>query len=286
MTFLPETSTLLTYSLACLVLFITPGPDMSLFLAKTMAGGRRAGIASMLGAMAGCCVHTLLAALGLSALLAASVTAFTVLKVVGALYLLWLAFDAVRNGSALSVKDEKKAELPFWKTFLVGVGINLTNPKIVLFFVTFLPQFVQPGDPYRGPEAGVSRSLLHRSNRTHGGDHDRFRRPGDLAAAQQAEHDADHRLYVRGPVLGLRHQDLGDVGAVADPGFAPGLPAGDRPDRRSPATAPVRPRTKLTCNSPGDPDPGGARAGSTASPPSGRRSRRRTRWRCARGSLR
>ena len=158
MTFLPETSTLLTYSLACLVLFITPGPDMSLFLAKTMAGGRRAGIASMLGAMAGCCVHTLLAALGFSALLAASVTAFMILKVVGALYLLWLAFDAVRNGSALSVKDERKAELPFWKTFLVGVGINLTNPKIVLFFVTFLPQFVQAGRPVRGPEARFSRS--------------------------------------------------------------------------------------------------------------------------------
>ncbi|WP_210496528.1 LysE family translocator [Microvirga antarctica] len=147
MTFLPDASTLLTYSLACTILFITPGPDMSLFLAKTMAGGRRAGIAAMLGAMAGCCVHTMLAALGVSALLAASVTAFTVLKVVGALYLLWLAFDAVRNGSALSVKDQTRAELPFWKTFMVGVGINLTNPKIVLFFVTFLPQFVQAGDP-------------------------------------------------------------------------------------------------------------------------------------------
>ena len=148
MTFLPDIPTLLTYSLACLVLFITPGPDMSLFLAKTIAGGRKAGLASMLGAMAGCCVHTLLAALGLSALLAASVMAFTVLKVVGALYLLWLALDAVRNGSALSIKDEKKADLPFWKTFFLGVGINLTNPKIVLFFVTFLPQFVQAGDPF------------------------------------------------------------------------------------------------------------------------------------------
>jgi threonine/homoserine/homoserine lactone efflux protein len=147
MTFLPDTGTLLTYSLACFVLFITPGPDMSLFLAKTMAGGRKAGIAAMLGAMAGCCVHTLLAALGLSALLAASVTAFTVLKVVGALYLLWLALDAIRHGSALSVKDQARADLPFWKTFLVGVGINLTNPKVVLFFVTFLPQFVQAGDP-------------------------------------------------------------------------------------------------------------------------------------------
>jgi threonine/homoserine/homoserine lactone efflux protein len=148
MAFLPDPSTLLTYSLACFVLFITPGPDMSLFLAKTMAGGRKAGMAAMLGAMTGCCFHTLLAALGLSALLAASVTAFTVLKIVGALYLLWLAFDAVRHGSALHVKEEGRIEVPFWKTFLVGVGINLTNPKVVLFFVTFLPQFVDAADPH------------------------------------------------------------------------------------------------------------------------------------------
>jgi len=148
MTFLPDGSTLLTYSLACTLLFITPGPDMSLFLAKTMAGGRKAGLASVLGAMAGCGVHTLLAALGLSALLAASVTAFIVLKIVGALYLLWLAMDAVRHGSALHLKEQGPTEVSFWKTFLVGVGINLTNPKVVLFFVTFLPQFVQTGDPH------------------------------------------------------------------------------------------------------------------------------------------
>ena len=148
MTFLRDLSTLLTYSLACTVLFITPGSDMSLFLAKTMAGGRKAGLAAMLGAMAGCSVHTLLAALGVSALLAASVTAFMVLKIVGALYLLWMAFDAVRNGSALHVKNEGKAEISFWKTFLMGVGINLTNPKVVLFFVTFLPQFVDAADPH------------------------------------------------------------------------------------------------------------------------------------------
>jgi len=148
MTFLPDSSTLIAYSLTCFVLFITPGPDMSLFLAKTMAGGRKAGMASMLGAMTGCCVHTLLAALGLSALLAASVTAFTILKIVGALYLLWMAVDAVRNGSALSLKEERRGEVSFWKTFLMGVGINLTNPKIVLFFVTFLPQFVDSADPH------------------------------------------------------------------------------------------------------------------------------------------
>jgi threonine/homoserine/homoserine lactone efflux protein len=73
----PEAGVLAAYTLACFVLFITPGPDMSLFLAKTMAGGRRAGLFAMLGAMAGCCVHTLLAAIGVSALLAASETAFT-----------------------------------------------------------------------------------------------------------------------------------------------------------------------------------------------------------------
>lgn len=148
MTFLPDPGVLLAYSLACFVLFVTPGPDMSLFLAKTIAGGRRAGLSAMLGAMAGCCVHTLLAAAGLSALLAASATAFTVLKIVGALYLLWLALDAIRHGSALNLKDQGRGETRVWRTFWLGVGINLTNPKIVLFFVTFLPQFVATDDPH------------------------------------------------------------------------------------------------------------------------------------------
>src|SRR3712207_9240806 len=106
MTFLPDVSTLLTYTLAAILLFITPGPDMSLFLAKTMAGGRKAGMASMLGATAGRCGHNLLAALGLSALLAASVTAFTGPKIRGGLYLLWVAVEGGRNGPAPSGKGE------------------------------------------------------------------------------------------------------------------------------------------------------------------------------------
>src|SRR5919202_891316 len=125
MTFLPEPAVLLAYSVACVVLFITPGPDMSLFLAKTVAGGRQAGIASMLGAQAGCCVHTLLAALGLSALLAASAAAFTALKVVGALYLLWLAIDAIRHGSALNLRGQAREKVSVWRTFLLGIGVNL-----------------------------------------------------------------------------------------------------------------------------------------------------------------
>jgi threonine/homoserine/homoserine lactone efflux protein len=148
MSFVPEFNVLINYSVACFVLFITPGPDMSLFLAKTISGGSKAGIAAMLGTMAGCCVHTTLAALGISALLAASATAFLALKVIGALYLVWLALDAVRHGSALNLKQGEPAELSVWRTFLVGVGINLTNPKIVLFFITFLPLFVDAGDPH------------------------------------------------------------------------------------------------------------------------------------------
>jgi threonine/homoserine/homoserine lactone efflux protein len=148
MNFVPDPNVLLAYSVACFVLFITPGPDMSLFLAKTVSGGRRAGLAAMMGAQAGCCVHTLLAALGISALLAASEAAFFTLKVVGGLYLLWLAVDALRHGSALNVKAESPREVSAWSTFLLGVGVNLTNPKVVLFFVTFLPQFVSAGDPH------------------------------------------------------------------------------------------------------------------------------------------
>ncbi len=106
----PIRSILLAYSVACFILFITPGPDMSLFLAKTVQGGRRAGIASLSGATAGCLVHSLAAAFGLSALIAASATAFNVLKIVGALYLLWMAYSAIRHGSMLNVRGGDKGQ--------------------------------------------------------------------------------------------------------------------------------------------------------------------------------
>jgi threonine/homoserine/homoserine lactone efflux protein len=148
MTFIPEISILIPYSLACLILCITPGPDMSLFLTRTMSGGKKAGMASMLGASAGCLVHTILAAVGLSAVIAASPNAFLMIKIVGALYLAWLAIDSIRNGSALNVKEGESYEAPFLKTFWLGVMINLSNPKVILFFVTFLPQFISATDPH------------------------------------------------------------------------------------------------------------------------------------------
>jgi threonine/homoserine/homoserine lactone efflux protein len=146
--FMPSVPTILGFSLAAFALAITPGPDMALFLSRTVTGGRTMGFSAMLGASAGMVVHLTLAALGLSALLAASATAFTMLKIVGGLYLVWLAYGAIRHGSAFSVDRAASPRQTISGTILTGIGINLTNPKVIVFFVTFLPQFVEPTDVF------------------------------------------------------------------------------------------------------------------------------------------
>lgn len=153
MSFVPDAPVLLAFTLAGVILFVTPGPDMSLWLAKTVTGGRRAGMAAMLGTSVGGCVHSLLAAAGISALVTASPVAFNAMKVTGALYLLWLAVQAVRRGTSLDVAAPDRrpggaAGAPFWPTFLTGLGVNLANPKVVIFFITFLPGFVSAADPH------------------------------------------------------------------------------------------------------------------------------------------
>ncbi len=150
MSFLPTLPVFAAYLAAVLVITFTPGPDMTLFLGKAVRQGTAAGMAAMLGASTGILIHTTLVALGLSALLAASVTAFTVLKVAGALYLLWLAIQTIRHGSALNIDASNKARPaePLYRTWLTGLGVNLMNPKIIMFMVTFLPQFVTAGDPH------------------------------------------------------------------------------------------------------------------------------------------
>jgi len=148
MDFLPTTATLVQFAIATFVIAITPGPDMTLFVGRALSQGRAAGFACMLGAMTGILVHTALVALGLSALIVASPQAFLVLKLVGALYLVWLAFQAIRHGSAFSPgTGERRAARSFLANWATGLGINLLNPKIILFFMTFLPQFVSASDP-------------------------------------------------------------------------------------------------------------------------------------------
>jgi threonine/homoserine/homoserine lactone efflux protein len=144
--FVPDLPVLAAYFVASVILGITPGPDMTLFLSKTVSQSRAAGLAAFSGATTGLVIHSVLIAAGLSVLLAASATAFTVLKIVGALYLAYLAVDAIRNGSALAL-DKKGRQERLGSVYMKGLLVNLLNPKVIVFFVTFLPQFVSPTDP-------------------------------------------------------------------------------------------------------------------------------------------
>ncbi len=148
--FFPTPAVAFGYLVACVLLAATPGADMALFLSRTLGGGRGQGFAAQAGANLGLVVHTCAAALGLSALLAASASAYQAVKIAGALYLLWLAFNALRHGTALKLNAEGGAAGGVRGAFLNGLLINLTNPKIVIFFVTFLPQFIAASDPRAG----------------------------------------------------------------------------------------------------------------------------------------
>ncbi|MGC4024344.1 MAG: LysE family translocator [Mesorhizobium sp.] len=148
MSFVPDLSTILQFAVATFVTSITPGPDMTLFVGRALSEGRAAGFACLTGALSGIVIHTALVALGLSALIVASPQAFLALKIGGAGYLVWLAYQALWHGSAFSPDATPRAPRAFYKNWATGVGINLMNPKIILFFMTFLPQFVSAHDPH------------------------------------------------------------------------------------------------------------------------------------------
>ena len=130
-----------------MVLAITPGPDMALQLSRTVNYGRAHGLMTGAGALSGIAVHTTLVALGISILIVAAPPLFLALKLVGAVYLLWLAWQAIRSGGGFRLAAAARQKPTFWQSFLAGVMIDLLNPKVVLFFVTFLPQFVHSADP-------------------------------------------------------------------------------------------------------------------------------------------
>lgn len=148
MPFVPDVAVIVQFALATLLIAITPGPDMTLFVGRALSEGRAAGFACMAGAMTGILIHTLLVALGLSALIVASPQAFMVLKVAGAVYLIWLAWQAVRHGSAFSPQEQAGSGRSLLRNWATGLAIDLLNPKIVIFFMTFLPQFVSADDPH------------------------------------------------------------------------------------------------------------------------------------------
>ncbi len=132
----------LGFLLAAILVTASPGPDNLMVLGTGMSKGRASGIAFGLGCALGCLSHTALAVIGVSALIAASPPAFTVLKIGGGLYLLWLGYGALRSGGRVDVAVQ--AERSLGALFMKGVIANAVNPKVVLFFLSFLPQFVAP----------------------------------------------------------------------------------------------------------------------------------------------
>jgi threonine/homoserine/homoserine lactone efflux protein len=147
MSFIPDTSTLIQFAIATVILAITPGPDMTLFVSRTLSQGRATGFASRAGALCGTLIHTTLVVVGISALIVASPMAFFVLKIFGAGYLVFLAWQAVTKGSAFSPEKRTGSQVSLFRSWAAGLGVNLLNPKIILFFMTFLPQFVSAHDP-------------------------------------------------------------------------------------------------------------------------------------------
>jgi RhtB (resistance to homoserine/threonine) family protein len=131
---------------AVFLLNVTPGPDTAYIVGRSVAQGRGAGLMSALGISAGCCVHSLACAFGLTALLAASAAAFTIIKFVGALYLVYLGvrliFAKPEKAEAVGQARASGGPKSLKQLFLQGFWTNVLNPKVVLFFVSFFPQFV------------------------------------------------------------------------------------------------------------------------------------------------
>jgi len=139
----------LTFLSAAVLLNIAPGPDVAFILTHTARGGRKAGFAAMLGIWTGAFGHVLFAAIGLSALIVASATAYSAVKYAGAAYLVWLGIQALRSKGAFSVDADPLGRnapaTPLRRIFMQGALIDLLNPKVAIFFLAFLPQFVEPG---------------------------------------------------------------------------------------------------------------------------------------------
>ena len=127
---------------AAMLITVSPGPDNLMVLGVGIARGRAFGVAFGLGCGFGCLSHTLLATLGVSALIAASPLAFSLLKIGGGLYLVWLGVQALRSRGGVTMSSALGADESLRRLFAKGLLANAINPKVVLFFLSFLPQFV------------------------------------------------------------------------------------------------------------------------------------------------
>jgi threonine/homoserine/homoserine lactone efflux protein len=137
------------FFLAVLLLNATPGPDTAYIVGRSVAQGRNAGLMSAFGISVGCCVHALALALGLSAILAASATAFMLIKLAGGIYLIYLGIRMALVKpvavAAAAKEDVRSLRTIFWQALIT----NVLNPKVILFFLAFIPQFVRTDAPQK-----------------------------------------------------------------------------------------------------------------------------------------
>ena len=139
---MPSASTLAVFAAASFALIVVPGPSVLYIVGASISQGRRAGLTSMLGVQAGGLIHVFAAAIGVSALIASSAEAFTVVKFAGAAYLVYLGIQRIRHAG----EDDHQEQAPrsHAHLFRQGVVVNVLNPKVAIFFVAFLPQFIDP----------------------------------------------------------------------------------------------------------------------------------------------
>lgn len=141
---IPATENLIAFTIASVALIITPGADLTYMVTASVKNGLRAGLAAILGINIGCVFHVLFATFGLTALLATIPGAFTVLKIVGASYLIYMAIQMIREKQTVDDDDQQITENTLKLLAKRGLLVNLLNPKVGIFFLAFLPQFVEP----------------------------------------------------------------------------------------------------------------------------------------------
>ena len=133
---------LLTFSIATFALALSPGPDNIFVLIQSMANGKKFGLAVVAGLMTGCLVHTTLLAFGVSAVIKESPTIFTIIKIFGAFYLIYLSIMVYKGGDAINISTDKKGEKNLAALFKQGFIMNVLNPKVTIFFLAFFPGFL------------------------------------------------------------------------------------------------------------------------------------------------
>jgi len=140
-----DLDTAVIFLAASALLALAPGPDNIFVLAQSIVNGKAAGMKIILGLCTGLVVHTALVALGLSAVFRTSVTAFNALKYCGAAYLLFLSYKAF-SASSSTIDTSERVRMTSWQFYRRGIIMNITNPKVSIFFMAFLPQFTRPAN--------------------------------------------------------------------------------------------------------------------------------------------